>query len=244
MSEFHKSAWADDDFSRNYLEKADAYIVERRKMIALMASAFEHFFHGRSGVRVLDLGCGDGILSEKLLSADTSLSCLLVDASQRMLDRARDRLRSYGGLRFLACSFEEVLSGKVDLGLHDLCVSSFAIHHLETVEKAHLYRYIHDHLNPEGMFINIDMVLPPSAELEAFYFSLWEGWVRQKMSELGIGDEQPGDVMKRYKDPSSMNKPDTLDTQLTALREAGFGEADCCYKNGVFAVLLARKCRT
>lgn len=38
MTDFKQSAWADYRFAQNYLDKADIYIVERRKMFWFVSS--------------------------------------------------------------------------------------------------------------------------------------------------------------------------------------------------------------
>jgi tRNA (cmo5U34)-methyltransferase len=241
MSDFNKSAWADNKFAENYLDKADIYIVERRKMFWYVSSLFQHFFAGRENIRVLDIGCGDGVLTEELFRADNAISATLVDGNDSMLQRAKERLKVFQNVSFLEASFQEILAGEIELGSYDLCVSSMAIHHLEMNEKASLFKKILSHLNAEGHFINIDVVLPPSKELESWYFAIWRDWLRHMMNRYNVTDEAPEDLIKRYKDPSSMNKPDTLGNQLKALEEAGFLDVDCYFKSGIFVVFGGKK---
>jgi tRNA (cmo5U34)-methyltransferase len=242
MSEFGESAWARDDFSRNYLERADVYIVERRKMFALAASFCGHFFKDKTGVRLLDLGAGDGALSHELLKTDGSISATLVDGSEAMLRRADERLGEYENVKFVRASFQELLRGAAALDEEfDLAVSSLAIHHLSTEEKAALYGYVYGHLSEGGGFLNMDVVLAPSEGLEEWYFARWRGWMEHMQARLGLGDESPEDIIRRYKEPASTNRPDTLENQLDALRKAGFGGVDCYFKDGIFAAFGGRK---
>ena len=241
MNTFNQSAWAQKDFSENYLEKADIYILERRKMIGIMSSLFSYFFNNKTDIRVLDLGCGDGVLTGELLTKDSSIIATLVDGSQSMLQKAQERFKAHSKLNFVNASFQDILADKTSLGLYDFCISSLAIHHLELEEKAALFRYITRHLNNGGRFVNIDVVLPPSEELEGWYFAIWKEWMHYMLDKLNMKDELPEDIIKRYKDPSSMNKPDTLEVQLDALKEAGLKDVDCYYKNGIFAVFGGKK---
>lgn len=236
MDTFNQSAWAQEQFSTNFLEKADIYIQERRKMISDMSSLFSFYFNSNRDIQILDLGCGDGVLTEELLSKDGSIVATLIDGSPTMLQKARERLVAYPGVHFIHASFQDLLIGRVSLCHFDFCVSSFAIHHLEMTEKKNLFRYIYGHLNSRGHFVNIDVVLSPSSELEEWYFSIWKEWMKHMQDQMNVKDELPEDIINRYKDPSSMNKPDTLEDQLEALRESGFGNVDCYYKNGIFAV--------
>ncbi len=241
MSEFKESSWNNEEFSKNYLEKADIYIVERRKMLGMLSDFYMHFFKDRKSVTVLDLGCGDGVLAEELLRIDSSIIATLVDGSHAMLKEAHERLKAYKKVRFIEATFQEILHGTVELELFDLCVSSLAIHHLNMEKKALLFRYLFNHLKNGGFFINIDVVLSPSEEIEGWYCTLWKHWMQNMLDRFGIHDENPDDIINRYKDPSSMNKPDTLDAQLIALKETGFLDVDCYYKNGFFAIFGGRK---
>ncbi len=135
MDTFNQSAWAQDNFSKNFLEKADIYIQERRKMISSMSSLFSFYFKERRDIHILDLGCGDGVLTEELLSKDETIIATLIDGSLTMLQKSKERLMLYPGMHFIHASFQELLTGTISLGHFDLCVSSFAIHHLEMKEK-------------------------------------------------------------------------------------------------------------
>jgi tRNA (cmo5U34)-methyltransferase len=240
MSEYYRSSWASQEFQRQYLDRADIYIPERRRFFALAADLFRQFYAGRQGVRVVDLGSGDGPLAHELLRADPTLRMTLVDGSEGMLMRADERLGMYENVAYLQTSFEELISGEKELGAFDLAVSAMAIHHLTLEEKAALFGYIHGRLTPGGWFVNIDPVLPPSADLERWYFALWEGAMREAQRRAGVEGDLAADVMKRYKD-DPVNKPDTLEDQLGALRAAGFVDVDCFYKSGIFAVFGGRR---
>jgi tRNA (cmo5U34)-methyltransferase len=197
---------------------------------------FAHFFEKGEAIKLLDLGCGDGVLTEELLNVNSAISVTLIDGNEGMLQKAGERLNLFRGLHFIKASFQEILDGTVELGNYDFCVSSMAIHHLEMNEKTSLFQLIASHLNPGGRFVNIDVVRPPSEELEGWYFSVWKDWLGHMMDRYNIRDELPEDLIRRYKDPASTNKPDTLGDQLKALQTAGFLDVDCYFKNGIFAV--------
>ncbi|HEX8949385.1 MAG TPA: hypothetical protein VF790_10515 [Dissulfurispiraceae bacterium] len=56
MTDFDRSHWADEEFSRNYLDKADIYIVERRRMFAVLRSFCEYVLNAQDRKHILDLG--------------------------------------------------------------------------------------------------------------------------------------------------------------------------------------------
>ena len=235
MKDFNNTRWADEEFAQQYRDNADIYIVERQRMFGIMQSCFRHFFTGKKKIRVLDLGCGDGIVTQNILDVDSSISATLVDASGDMLDKARERLKGIGNLEFIKASFQEVIEiGLAERG-YDIVVSSMAIHHLTLDEKRSFFRAINTHMRPGGQFINIDVVLPQTAVLDEWYMKLWEEWMDEKRAELKAYDEPSADVIARYRNGEE-NQPDTLYNQLEALKAAGFRDADCYYKYGIFAV--------
>lgn len=234
MTDFNNTNWVKEEFSRDYLDRADICIVERRKMFEILCSFVSHFM--QAGVkRTLDLGCGDGVLTEELLKLAPSVSATLIDGSEEMLTKAKARLQQYEGVEYIRSSFQELLSDNLLQTAFDIVFSSMAIHHLTMDEKSELFKAAYGWLNDGGAFINIDVVLAPTGALDEWYMELWEKWMDERTASLGIRDSKSKDIIRLYKDLEE-NKPDTLDDQLAALSSAGFREVDCFYKYGIFAV--------
>jgi tRNA (cmo5U34)-methyltransferase len=101
MSDFNKSAWAENKFAENYLDKADIYIVERRKMFWFVSSLLSHFIQGKQDIKLLDLGCGDGVLTGELLKINHEISATLLDGGENMIHKAKERLKEYQNITFI-----------------------------------------------------------------------------------------------------------------------------------------------
>lgn len=242
MTEFNNSRWAEPEFSREYLDNADIYIVERRRMFEIMKSFYRHFMQDGGRRSVLDLGCGDGILTHQLIENDTALSATLVDPSEDMLGRARQRLADYKATEYIRASFEDMLGRDILKKNFDFIVSSMAIHHLTMDNKKALFSLIYRHLKPGGFFLNIDVIRADSDSLEEWYMLIWNEWMDEKKLSLGMDRDMFSDIIRRYKELDE-NKPDTLDAQLNVLGQAGFQDVDCFYKYGVFVVFGGMKPR-
>src|SRR4030067_2512596 len=217
MTEFNKSQWAKPKFTQEYRDSADVYIVERRRLFEILKSFYRHFIGNKPNNNVLDLGCGDGIVTNELLKIDNSIVATLIDGSEDMLNKAKDRMKDSENIRFIKASFQEILNKQISLQRYDFIVSSIAIHHLTMKEKKALFRTIYSHLNVRGYFLNIDVILAPSDALEQWYLSLWRKWIAERKTILGIEGNSYDDIIQRYKDNRD-NKPDTLDKQLKALK--------------------------
>ncbi len=239
MTEFDKSHWVEKDFSNQYLEAADIYILERKLQLEILKSFYNHFLSSKNDNKVLDLGCGDGIISHELLKIDKSISATLVDGSDEMLNRAKERLSGFRGINFLRASFQDLLQKNVMLSSFDFVVSSLAIHHLTIDEKKSLFEYIYSKLNSGGYFVNMDIILSPAKNLEDWYLLLWKECIKKTQTKL----KQEGnyeDIVERYKSNAD-NKPDTLIEQLKALESVGFKEVDCFWKYGIFTMFGGKR---
>jgi len=240
MTEFEKTRWAEAGFSRNYVESADIVIVERRRSHAILKSFYRHHFMGKGRTEVLDLGCGDGVLTDALKQTDNNMSATLVDGSEEMLKKASERLKDHRNVRFVKASFQDIIGGTSIRETFDLVVSSLAIHHLDMKGKKDLFGWIYSRLKRSGHFMNIDVVLAPGVNLEEWYMALWQEWIEEKKAAAGSGADIYNATMKRYKDNKD-NKPDTLEAQMDALKKIGFKDVDCYYKYGIFTIYGGRK---
>lgn len=141
MTEFDETNWAKAAFSKEYAEDADIFILERRRLLEILKSFYGNFLAGKKN-NILDLGCGDGILTGELLEIDNSISAILVDGSDDMLRRAKGRFKKNDGVRFVKAGFQELMKEDLLPESFDFIVSSLAIHHLDKGEKNSLFAYL------------------------------------------------------------------------------------------------------
>ncbi len=224
--------WSSPGFVERYLSAAEVIVVDRHKMVRILRSLYMHRMAGRSG-RILDLGCGDGFLTRELLMADPGASAILVDGSGEMLRRAERRLSGFK-VHFIRAGFDELVH--MELPECDFAVSSLALHHLTEDEKMELLSYLHSLLaGGGGLFVNIDLVRAPSAELKEWYLNMWRKWIEERSQLAGV-DESFDDLVERCIQDEHYSRLCTLEKELQLLKSAGFSVVDCFYKNGMFAM--------
>ncbi len=224
-----------------YLNSNDVILIERKRTIKLLMDIFQYHFENRENLMFLDLGCGDGVISKILARKYPNNQFELLDGSEIMLNKAKKELQA-GNFIFLFRTFEDYIAEDSDELKYDFIYSSMAIHHLDILNKNRLYSKIFRVLKSGGLFLNIDVVLPPSEKSEKWQFRMWRDWMNETLSannrrdEIGTHDNLP----ENYKNKPE-NKPGGLFDQLEALRQTGFRDADCFYKYGIFALFGGTK---
>jgi tRNA (cmo5U34)-methyltransferase len=139
MPDFDRSRWSDSRFAQEYRNQADDYVPERRCLIEIAQSLYRHMVKSSQPCRILDLGCGDGLMVQELLKVDASISATLVDGSQEMLKAAGQRLVRFEKKVLVNASFQDLLAKDPLQNTFAFFSSSLAIHHLSMAEKEALF---------------------------------------------------------------------------------------------------------
>jgi tRNA (cmo5U34)-methyltransferase len=212
----------------------DSYDRARLKLIPcsddFYRSAIEMLpFSSDDRFELLDLGAGSGLLSAMIANQFPKAHLTLFDLTPEMLMIARERLKPLGKrVRFVTALAEGGPSKT-----YDAVVSSLAIYHLPDSGKRHLFADIFKYLTPGGMFINADQVAGETQSLNQRIRQIWMKHVRA--SKIAERDLQS--AIERM----NRDLPATVGQQLAWMRETGFIEVSCTYRNLIFAVLSGKK---
>lgn len=245
MSSFEASGWSRAEYAAQYRDEADHYIPQRVTMLEVVCSFYRNVVRDatmlrRTGtVRVLDLGCGDGILAEALCTADPAIEVAVTDGSRDMLDAARRRLHGRPVSEYCLVTFQEIIGGGFQREPFDLIASAFAIHHLELAQKARLFQRLCALLAPGAYFLNVDVALSDDPAYTAWYYRLWREWIVDRERALGL--EQRYAHVPEEAQAKPENHYDSLQSQLEALQSAGYCSVACHYRYGPFAVYGGRR---
>lgn len=173
--------------------------------------------------QILDLGAGTGLLSWEVHRRMPQARMLLADRSERMLAQAVTR---FDGVDQVRCVIAD-LTDPLPSGPFDAVVSALAIHHLAHEEKKKLFGRILDALRPGGVFVNVEQVRAPCAEVEELYDAQHERHVLE--SNTPAAEWAAGRERMKYDICAD------VESQLRWLREVGFGYVDCLAKDWRFA---------
>lgn len=185
--------------------------------------------------RLLDIGCGAGNYTLKLLSRLPSLEVTLADLSQPMLVRAKQRI---GECSSAAVSTMQGDVRELDLGenVFDIVVAGAVLHHLRGEQEwFDTFAKIHRSLAPGGTFWVYDLLDHEIAEVAD------EMKERHGRYLVGLKGEEYRDLVFGWIEQEDSPRPLTF--QLDVLRQVGFEEIDVLHKNVSFAVFGGRKRR-
>ena len=182
---------------------------------------------------VLDVGCGAGNYTIKLLGRLPGLACTLLDLSRPMLDRAVQRVADVGG-RGVTAVQSDVRDATFSDGSFDLILAASVLHHLRADgEWDAVFASFHRWLRPGGAVFIVDSVDQSSPEMQAMMWRRWGEYLAEK------GGPDYRERVFAYVEKEDTPRP--LVEQIDRLRAAGFVDADVLHKHNRFAAFGARK---
>jgi trans-aconitate methyltransferase len=101
-----------------------------------------------TAARILEVGCGEGAVTERLNSKFPGASITAIDVSPRV---GRLYRGSAHGVQFLRCTAEEIAAGRP--GEYDLVVLADVLHHVPVELRTGLLDAIKTALAPRGVFV-------------------------------------------------------------------------------------------
>src|SRR6266850_4869357 len=181
-------------------------------------------FPKTAALRAIDLGIGAGYFTKQFLRHFPNSRVLGIDGAQAMVELAKARLTSLvSRVRFVIGDFRKLQEVAPGAGTADVVFSAYALHHLSRPDKEKVLRAVVELLVPGGWFINADLTVADSPDLES------------RLQELRVAGivKRGGGSDTRFTDPASTRRfladleknerdqPLTLTEDLALLRSSG-----------------------
>ncbi len=176
---------------------------------------------------VLDIGCGAGNYTLKLLQLLPNLDVTLVDLSRPMLERAVERIRpaTRGTITTHQADIREL---ELEEARFDVMMAAAVFHHLrEEAEWAAVFRKCFVALKPGGSLWISDLIQHSTPAVQGLMWACY-------------GDYLTGFKGENYREQvfgyiAEEDTPRPLMFQLDMLRKVGFGEVEILHKISCFA---------
>lgn len=235
--------WSDPDCARVWTidntEKPHSPL--REEQIGILIDILRaHFAATSLPARVLDVGCGPGVIAARILEALPGSEVTGIDGSPTMLELAHERLAPYAGRYHLArADFETIVNSDVPAGPYGAAIAVQAIHNSTDEGKRRTYAATRAALVSGGLFLLSDRVRIPSSGVFPAYLALWDrldaiyraqGWEHREGRTFARHTES---VARRG------DKPGSLEQNVLWLREAGFAEVAPIHVVGIRAIVAA-----
>jgi len=221
----------------------ERYLVRRRERFEMMVRLIRDT--QQSVRQLVDLGCGTGTLTLRLLEVFPQAQVFGLDGDPTMLALARSRLESYGTrARIIQADLRDGGWRDSITGEIDGAVSATALHWLDPGRLPDLYRAVAGLLRPGGIFLNADHVGSSSPAVQ----KAWEQHREEARREegdtnaddwrefwsayavaLGLG---LAEIRQRFDGmlEQSVEAGLPLAWHFDQLRAAGFSSVDCFWR--------------
>jgi tRNA (cmo5U34)-methyltransferase len=215
----------DDDVERfSSLETGQQSVVDARTILDRTTQAAAQTTP--DATRVLDVGCGAGNYSLKLLQHAGDLHVDLVDLSEPMLDRAVKRVgaATSGTVQPLQTDIREL---SLDSAHYDIIVAAAVLHHLRTdAEWTAVAKKLYDALRPGGAVWVADLVTHSTEAVRELMWTAYGDYLE---------DLDGAAYRKRvFNYIEQEDTPRPLLEQIDIFRSAGFDDAEILHKNATF----------
>jgi SAM-dependent methyltransferase len=233
--------WQRQDLAKLFLEDVRGGIPLAAEQIDVLLRTVRHATVKVD--RLLDLGCGDGILGRTVMAEYAHAAGVFVDFSEPMIEAAKKKADSQRATFIIQDLASKTWTQSVsDHAPFGLVLSGLAIHHLPDQRKRELYREIFDLLRPGGLFLNLEHVAPRSqwaqqAFDDLFVDSLWSHDQRRG------GARTREDVAQQWyhRPDKTENILAPVELQCQWLGEIGFQDVDCFFKLFQLALFGGKK---
>ncbi len=239
------ATWQGADMADAFLRRRETVIPLLDVQEALIGTLLDR--HPHPIERFLDLGSGDGAMSQLVLAHRPGAEAVLVDFSEPMLtgvgERLGDPARRWSAVRgdLSDPGWRDGLPG----GPFGAAVSGLAIHHLPAARKRALFAEVFELLAPGGLFVNLEYVLVRGVLAGLFNEQMVANAMRVERDRAGehAAHRAAEEVRRRLADDGVGDEdlPDTAEDQVAWLRQVGFEQAEVHFKWAEAAVFGAVK---
>lgn len=252
---------------RSWDDQQAAYITHREQRFEIMLDVIsrhcefsEEFAMDGTGLTVLDIACGPGSLSQRILDRFPGAHVIGVDYDPVLLSIAQAWLGSRHGSRFAAIDADLAAPDwtvRLPAGAVHAVVSSTALHWLDPAQLVGVYAQLGTLLAPGGVFLNADHLrYDPSTQpflhqaaaiddeltqrrAHSSGSLTWDEWWTDAISIESFGQHRDERDRRFANRPPTPHAP--LELHLHALRTSGFAETGVVWRHYDDVVVFARR---
>lgn len=175
---------------------------------------------------VLDIGCGAGNFTIKMLSKVSNLACTLVDLSRPMLDKALERVKAHTD-KEVSIFQGDIREVELPANGFDIILAGAVLHHLrDGKDWVTTFTKLYQLLKPNGCLMISDLITQDTAILNDY---TWERY-GDYLESVG-GKTYRQDVLAYV---AKEDSPRSMNYQLDLMKRVGFRKVEILHKNMCF----------
>ncbi|MGK7396469.1 MAG: class I SAM-dependent methyltransferase [Candidatus Cyclobacteriaceae bacterium M3_2C_046] len=176
---------------------------------------------------LLDVGCGAGNYTLKMLSKLPDLNCTLVDLSKPMLEKALERV-SMARAKKVEIFQGDIRQVQLKENHYDIILAGAVLHHLrDDQDWETTFSRLYGLLKPGGCLMISDLVIQDSEQVNQLIWQKYGEYLEQ------TGGESYRNQVLDYIDQE--DSPRSLNFQLELMKKVGFRQVEILHKNLCFA---------
>jgi tRNA (cmo5U34)-methyltransferase len=179
-----------------------------------------------NATQLLDVGCGAGNYTIKMLSKLPDLHCTLVDLSLPMLQKAEERVSkaTTGKIRTVQ---QDIREAKLEDHGFDIILAGAVLHHLRDDEDwEQTFTKLYHLLKPGGCLMISDLITQENPILDAYTWERYGDYLEN------IGGKEYRQKVLDYVDKE--DSPRSMSYQLELMKKVGFSSTEILHKNMCF----------
>lgn len=213
-----------DEYEKLMIKLVPQYLEQHQIIYSLLPSEDKNF-------RVLDLGCGNGILSELVFQKLPHSHIVGFDLTENMLKAFERKLSRFSGkFELKQGDFRYDSIGHE----YDIIIAGLTLHHLTWEEREKFYNTLYSSLNEGGIFIARDIIIDENKDVINDQSVHWKEFMKSQGEDPDFW----------YTKHIEKDHPMTLTDHLTWLKKAGFTKGACYWRLYNFAITSAEKTKS
>ena len=206
------------------LETGQVSTVDAQISLELLTSAAKAI--QQKATHILDLGCGGGNYTLKMLSKISNLNCTLIDLSQNMLDKASERVseKTTGKVETIQGDIRVI---ELPKNHFNIILAGAVLHHLrEDADWEFVFQKLYDSLKTGGCLMISDLVIQDHKGVNEMIWERYGDYLKQHGGEEY--QQKVFDYIEKEDSPRSMVY------QLDIMKKVGFSSVEILHKNACF----------
>lgn len=182
---------------------------------------------------LLDIGCGAGNYTLKMLEKISNLNCTMNDLSAAMLEKAKERVsaQTTGQVKVVESDMRQL---QLEDNHYDIILAAAVFHHLrEDTDWEHVFSKMYAALKPGGSIWISDLIAHDSPAINSVFQDKYGAYLES------IGDKAYREKVFAY--IAYEDTPRSLTYQIDLLKKTGFKVVEVLHKNLCFAAFGAIK---